>query len=85
MPVRSVPSIDQAGLLAAVTELTARDPHLAGVVARHGPPPLWDREPGFATLCLIILEQQVSLRSAEAAMGRLVAATGVATPFPCGR
>src|SRR6185436_11652208 len=30
--------------------------------------------------CLIILEQQVSLRSAEAAMGRLLAATGAATP-----
>ena len=80
MPFLSVPSLDQAGLLAAVDELIARDPDLAGIVARHGPPPLWDREPGFATLCLIILEQQVSLRSAEAAMGRLLATTGSATP-----
>ena len=49
---------------AAVAELAARDPDLAGIVARYGPPPLWDREPGFATLLHIILEQQVSLASA---------------------
>jgi DNA-3-methyladenine glycosylase II len=59
-----------------VDRLVARDTDLAGIVARHGPPPLWAREPGFATLVHIILEQQVSLRSAEAAMGRLVAAAG---------
>lgn len=72
--------LDQARLLEAVAELAASDPDLGGIVARHGPPPLWDREPGFPTLCLIILEQQVSLRSAEAAMGRLLAATGAVTP-----
>ncbi|MDQ2952436.1 MAG: DNA-3-methyladenine glycosylase 2 family protein, partial [Chloroflexota bacterium] len=32
------------------------DPDLAGVLARHGTPPLWSREPGFATLVQIILE-----------------------------
>jgi DNA-3-methyladenine glycosylase II len=50
------------------------------VVARHGLPPLWAREPGFATLVLLILEQQVSLASARAAFDRLVAAVDVATP-----
>ena len=60
--------------------LAARDPDLAGIVARHGPPPLWARQPGFATLVHIILEQQVSLRSAEAALTRLLAATGVVDP-----
>jgi DNA-3-methyladenine glycosylase II len=68
--------LDDDALLAGVDRLVARDTDLAGVVARHGPPPLWAREPGFATLVHIILEQQVSLRSAEAAMGRLVAAAG---------
>jgi DNA-3-methyladenine glycosylase II len=44
------------------------------VVERFGPPPLWDRPPGFGTLVHIILEQQVSLASALAAFRRLEAA-----------
>ncbi|MEI2697402.1 MAG: hypothetical protein V9E94_03270 [Microthrixaceae bacterium] len=43
-----------------------------------GPPPLWLREPSFATLIQIILEQQVSLASARVAFQRLLA---VATPL----
>ena len=38
---------------------------MARVLARYGPPPLWARSPGFATLVYIILEQQVSLTSAK--------------------
>ena len=34
---------------------------------RNGVPPLWPREPGFATLLRLVLEQQVSLASANAA------------------
>jgi DNA-3-methyladenine glycosylase II len=68
--------LDDDALHAGVNRLVARDTDLAGIVARHGPPPLWAREPGFATLVHIILEQQVSLRSADAAMGRLVATAG---------
>ena len=45
-------------------------------MARYGPPPLWAREPGFPTLVLLILEQQVSLASAAAAYDRLLARTG---------
>jgi len=66
------------GLAAAVEELAARDADLAGIVARHGHPPLWDREPGFPTLIHIVLEQQVSLASAQAAYDRL---RGVAEPL----
>ena len=72
--------LDEAALRVGVGSLGARDADLAGIVARHGPPPLWARPPGFATLVHIILEQQVSLRSAEAALTRLVAATGEVTP-----
>ena len=79
MPDARTP-LDDAGLAAAVVVLGARDPDLAGIVARHGGPPLWAREPGFATLVHIVLEQQVSLRSAEAALARLLAATGAVTP-----
>ncbi len=48
---------------------------------RYGLPPLWDRQPGFGTLVHLILEQQVSLASAQAAFDRLVAASG-GTPTP---
>ncbi|HWC06720.1 MAG TPA: DNA-3-methyladenine glycosylase 2 family protein [Gemmatimonadota bacterium] len=64
----------------AVAELAARDPDLAAVVERFGPPPLWARRPGFSTLVRIILEQQVSLRSATAAYARLQALAGRVTP-----
>ncbi|HQY92346.1 DNA-3-methyladenine glycosylase 2 family protein, partial [Caldilinea sp.] len=64
----------------AVDELARRDPDLAQVVARHGLPPLWPREPGFPTLVLLILEQQVSLASARAAFNRLEVAIGAVTP-----
>jgi DNA-3-methyladenine glycosylase II len=69
-------ALDADALLAAVRELAARDVDLAGIVARHGPPPLWDRRPGFETLVAIVLEQQVSLGSGAAALARLRAAVG---------
>ena len=68
--------LDDAALLDAARVLGERDPALAAVLARYGPPPLWAREPGFATLVLLILEQQVSLASARAAYDRLLAMTG---------
>lgn len=43
-------------------------------------PPLWAREPSFATLVHLILEQQVSLASALAAFERLRTALGEITP-----
>ena len=72
--------LDEDALRLGVDRLAASDPDLGGIVARHGPPPLWARQPGFATLVHIILEQQVSLRSAQAALARLVAAAGEVTP-----
>jgi DNA-3-methyladenine glycosylase II len=72
--------LTEAGLEIAVRELAAIDPDLAGIAERHGPPPMWGREPGFETLARIILEQQVSLAAAEAAGGRLVRAAGAIEP-----
>ena len=63
-----------------VRTLCRRDTDLARVVSRFGPPPLWAREPGFATLVQIILEQQVSLASGRAALARLARAAGEVTP-----
>ncbi|HEV8402315.1 MAG TPA: hypothetical protein VGQ31_04700 [Candidatus Limnocylindrales bacterium] len=77
---RRATRLDDAGLAIAVADLAARDVDLAGIVTRHGPPPLWDRAPGFATLLHIVLEQQVSLASAQAAFDRLRAAADPLTP-----
>ena len=74
------PRLSAAGLIAAVDDLAARDADLAGIVARHGRPPLWDREPGFPTLVHLILEQQVSLASARSAFDRLVAVADPLSP-----
>jgi len=72
--------LTEATLLAAVAHLAARDPVLAASVRLHGRPPLWAREPGFPTLVHIVLEQQVSLASAQAAFNRLLAARSLLTP-----
>lgn len=63
--------LDETTLIEASEWLARRDEALASVLARYGYPPLWSREPGFATLVHIILEQQVSLASANAAFRRL--------------
>lgn len=63
--------LDERTLLHGVAYLCARDADLARVVDEFGPPPLWARPPGFATLLHIILEQQVSLASAHAAFRKL--------------
>jgi DNA-3-methyladenine glycosylase II len=68
--------LDETSFAAAVAELTAGDPDLAAIVERHGLPSFWAREPGLATLVLLILEQQVSLASARAAYERLVGRLG---------
>lgn len=72
--------LDEASLREATGELSLVDPGLARAVERYGTPPLWAREPGFATLVHLILEQQVSLASAQAAMDRLIGAVGPPTP-----
>jgi DNA-3-methyladenine glycosylase II len=75
-----VTRLTRQSLRAGIAALAGRDPDLAAVVARFGPPPLWGRAPGFATLLRIILEQQVSLTSAAAAYRRLRDVAGVITP-----
>lgn len=67
-------------LKAACRELSKRDKHMRHVLKLYGPPPLWDREPGFATLLQIILEQQVSLASAKACFDKLCLHLGRVTP-----
>ena len=59
--------------------LAKQDQRLRSILDRHGPPPFWHREPGFACLIRIILEQQVSLASAYAVYSKLESRLGVIT------
>ena len=72
--------LTERSLQHAARTLAANDPALGASVERFGPPPLWAREPSFATLVHLILEQQVSLASALAAFDRLKVATGDVMP-----
>ena len=73
-------ALTESEFAASISKLTALDEDLSLVVEHHGSPPFWIRDPGFATLVRIILEQQVSLASARAACDRLLAATAPLTP-----
>ena len=69
MPATS--PLTKESLVNAAEMLAVRDPQLASIYERHGPPPMWARRPGFPTLLRIVLEQQVSLVSARAMFERL--------------
>lgn len=73
-------ALDEPGLARAVRTLARAESRFARVVKRHGPPPLWPREPGFQTLLLLMLEQQVSLAQGRAMYARIANATGPVTP-----
>jgi DNA-3-methyladenine glycosylase II len=77
---KATDTLTPASLARGVALLAKRDGDLARVVEEYGRPPLWEREPGFETLVLIILEQQVSLASAASAYARLLAASKEVTP-----
>ena len=64
-------SLNKESLGVAAKSVALMDKDFARILAQLGPPPLWEREPGFVTLIRIILEQQVSLASADAMFQRL--------------
>lgn len=72
--------LEPRSLAKACRELARDHAEFAVVYERYGTPPLWDREPGFATLLQIILEQQVSLASAKACFDKLTAHLGNVSP-----
>lgn len=78
--MKKILPLDERGLLKATRHLAKVDPDLKAIVDKYGPAPLWAREQGFSTLMHIILEQQVSIASAQAAHTRLVTATNPLTP-----
>lgn len=64
----------EADLDAALAKLVLADPRLGPVLAKAGRPPLRRREGGFAGLCAIVIGQQLSVASAAAIRGRMMAA-----------
>lgn len=64
-------ALNKARLVEATHSVALMDKDLARLLAEYGIPPLWARKPGFVTLLRIILEQQVSLASADAMYQRL--------------
>lgn len=58
-------------LCQALDELCKSDPRLQPVRQQFGSPPLWGRPQNFATIVHVILEQKVSLSSAQAVMQRV--------------
>lgn len=73
-------TLNETNLNEATDWLAERDESMAFVLHQYGYPPLWARQPGFSTLVHIILEQQVSLASANAAFHRLQLVLNVITP-----
>lgn len=80
MTVVNPSRLTRVTLSAGVTALAAQDQDLKRVLTEYGPPPLWARPAGFATLVMIILEQQVSLASGRATFARLQCAFGEISP-----
>ena len=60
-------------------KLARKDKHLRHIIKEHGYPPMWMRAASFETLIHIILEQQVSLASAKAALNKLKERLGTIT------
>src|SRR5687768_6348860 len=79
-PVAPAVALDEPALARAVRMLARAEPRFAHIVKRHGQPPLWPRDPGFQTLVLLMLEQQVSLAQGRAMYVRIATATGAVTP-----
>jgi DNA-3-methyladenine glycosylase II len=61
--------------------LSQKDEVLKAIIADFGLPIIQKREEGFASMCHIILEQQVSIASAKAAYDKLVGLVGKVEPF----
>ena len=65
---------------AALAQLIAQDPDLAGIIGRAGPLPWRTRTPGFPGLLQAIMAQQISNQAAAAIWGRLRQLPGALEP-----
>lgn len=70
-PSPQVIALTEETFIEGISQLVARDRDLAQVQSKWGNPPFWTEPPDFSGLVHIILSQQVSLASADAAFARL--------------
>lgn len=75
-----VETFGAADLPTLCDQAAAADPRLQTVLDRFGYPPFWSRPNTFESLVWFILEQQVSLASARAALEKLRDRVGTITP-----
>jgi DNA-3-methyladenine glycosylase II len=64
-------ALTEETFIKGISQLVDRDRDLARVKSMWGNPPFWTDTPGFSGLVHVILSQQVSLASADAAFARL--------------
>lgn len=76
----SINSFDETTFIQYCNILAKRDKHLRHIIDTYSYPPVWKRKQSFETLIHIILEQQVSLASAKAALNKLKEKIGTVTP-----
>lgn len=76
----AIAPLTNASLDYAAQQLAVMDADLGRIYKRLGTPPLWAREPGFASLVHIILEQQVSMKAAQTVFERLSVHLGGMSP-----
>ena len=80
MSKETISIFDETNFKTHCNKLAKVDTDLKHIIYTHGYPPLWKRKNGFETLIHIILEQQVSLASAKAALNKLKEKIGTVTP-----
>jgi len=73
-------SFNKANFQTLCDQVAKNDKHLQSIINEFGYPPVWTRKASFQTLVHIILEQQVSLASARAALNKLKEKLGTITP-----
>ena len=73
-------TFDRQNFHSICDKLARKDRHLFAIIRQYGYPPMWTRKGNFQTLIHIILEQQVSLASAKAALNKLKERIGTITP-----
>ena len=66
-----ISSFTEESFISICDKLIQNDPDLKLIIDEYGYPPIWKRAPSFETVLHIILEQQVSLASALAALKKL--------------
>jgi len=73
-------TFSEAELPGLCDRVAVLDADLQGVIDEYGYPPYWDRPNTFESLVWFILEQQVSLASAKAALEKLRERVGIIRP-----